>query len=106
MKPDKILSMLGIAAKANYIASGEYQTEHAVKGYEAFLVIVAGDASDNTKKKFRNMCDFYEVPFEIYSDKDGLGRSVGKEFRSSIAITDEGLAKSILKKLAATKTTE
>ena len=47
MIPDGALSMLGIAAKAGKVASGEYQTEHAVKSHKAFLVIVAEDASEN-----------------------------------------------------------
>mgnify|MGYP003159761849 CR=1 FL=1 len=61
MKPDRVLSMLGIAAKAGSVASGEFSTEKAVKEGRAYLVIVAQDASDNTKKMFRNMTDFYQV---------------------------------------------
>lgn len=105
MKPDKVLSLLGIAAKAKHIASGEYQTEHAVKSGEAFLVIVAEDASENTKKMFFNMCEFYKVKMITYSDRESLGHSIGKEFRASLAVTEEGLAKAVLKKLAV-KTTE
>lgn len=100
MKADRVLSVLGIAAKAKRIASGEFQTEHAVKGKEAYLVIVAEDASDNTKKKFRNMCEFYQVPIEIYGTKESLGHCIGREFRASLAVTDEGLADSVKKKLA------
>ena len=55
MKPDKVLAMLGIAAKSGSVLSGEFSTEKAVKEGSAYLVIVAGDASDNTKKMFRNM---------------------------------------------------
>ena len=69
MKPDRVLSMLGIAAKAGSVASGEFSTEKAVKEGRAYLVIVAQDASDNTKKMFRNMTDFYQVPMYEYSDK-------------------------------------
>ena len=61
MKPDRVLSMLGIAAKAGSVASGEFSTEKAVKEGRAYLVIVAQDASDNTKKMFRNMTDFYRT---------------------------------------------
>ena len=61
MKQDKILSMLGLAEKAGKIASGEFSTEKAVKSHQAFLVIVANDASGNTKKMFQNMCAFYQV---------------------------------------------
>lgn len=45
----KVLSMLGLAAKAGKVASGEFSTEKEVKSGNACLVIVAEDASDNTK---------------------------------------------------------
>ena len=105
VKTDKVLSLLGIAARANHIASGEFQTEHAVKSGEAYLAIVAGDASENTKKRVRSMCEYYQVPLEVYATREDLGHCIGKEFRASLAVTDKGLAQSVQKKLAE-KTTE
>lgn len=64
---DKVLQMLGLAARGRKIESGEFSTEKAVKAGKAGLVIVAKDASDNTKKLFRNMCAFYEVPYYEYA---------------------------------------
>ena len=81
MSQNKALSMIGLATKAGRTASGEFLTEREVKTGRAALVIIAGDASDNTKKKFRNMCDFYEVPIRVFGDKDTLGHAMGKEFR-------------------------
>ena len=106
MRPDKVLSMLGIAAKSGSVVSGEFSTEKAVKEGRAYLVIVAGDSSDNTKKMFSNMTDFYEVPMYIYSDKETLGHCIGKEFRASLAIVNVGLAHSVEDKLKQTITTE
>ena len=103
MRPDKVLSMLGIAAKSGSVVSGEFSTEKVKEG-KACLVIVAGDSSDNTKKMFTNMTDFYEVPMYIYSDKETLGHCIGKEFRASLAIVNEGLARSIEDKLKQTTT--
>lgn len=91
--------MLGIATKAGKTVTGEFSTEKAVKEGRACLVIVAADASDNTKKKFRNMCDYYQVDLSIFSDKISLGNACGKEFRASVAITDVGLANSIVKQI-------
>ena len=71
----------------------------AVKSGKAALVIVSEESSDNTKKKFQNMCDYYEVPVYFYGGKEELGHAMGKEFRASLAILDEGLAKSIEKNL-------
>ncbi len=91
--------MVGMAMKAGRVVSGEFSTEKAVKEGKAFLVIVSEAASDNTKKKFRNMCTYYEVPMYIYGTKEELGHSMGKEFRASLAVTEEGFAKSIEKRL-------
>ena len=73
MNQNKILSLIGLATKAGRTVSGEFSTEKEVKSGRAALVIVADDASDNTKKKFKNMCDFYHVPIYFYKDKDTLG---------------------------------
>lgn len=96
---DKVISMIGMATKAGKTASGEFMTEKAVKDGSAFLVIVAEDASDNTKKMFRNMCTFYHVPFYLYGTKAVLGHGMGKEMRASLAVLDQGFCKAIEKKL-------
>ena len=95
----KILNMIGLAQKAGNVASGEFSTEKAVKEGLACLVIVAEDASDNTKKKFRNMCEYYHVAMRVFSDKVSLGNACGKEFRASLAVTDQGLAKAVVKQM-------
>lgn len=100
MKNDKALQMLSLAMRAGKITSGEFMTETSVKEGSSYLVIVAQDASDNTKKKFTDMCSFYEVPIRIYADKDSLGHMIGKEFRASLSVNDKGLATEIMKRLA------
>ena len=105
LKLSKALSLISLATKAGKTASGEFCTEKEIKTGMAALVIVAGDASDNTKKKFQNMCEFYEVPIYFYGDKDTLGHAMGKEFRASLAVTDPGFAKGIAKHLDAEKNT-
>ena len=72
-------------------------TSKMVHEGEAKAVIVATDASDNTKKEFRDMCSYYKVPYYEYSTKEELGHSMGKEMRASLALTDQGFAGSIMK---------
>ena len=103
MIQDKVTGLISLATKAGKTVSGEFCTEREVKSKKAALVIVADDASANTKKKFRNMCDFYKVPIYFYKDKDTLGHAMGKEFRASLAILDEGFAKSIRKHMETQK---
>lgn len=95
----KILSLFGLATRAGRIASGEFQTETAVKSGTAYLVVVAEDASDNTKKLFRDKGSFYKVPVIEFGTKEELGHAIGKEFRASLAILDEGFAKAVMKKI-------
>lgn len=98
---NKALSLIGLAQKAGRVASGEFMVEKEVRAGRAYLVIVAGDSSDNTKKKFRNMCEFYKIPICFYGDKNTLGNAIGREFRASLAILDEGFADGIQKQLDA-----
>lgn len=96
---NKILSLLGLAMRSGNITSGEFAAREAVRNKTASLVIVASDASDNTKKMFRNQCEHYQVPFYCWGLKEELGHAIGKEFRASIAVTDQGFSDALLKQL-------
>ena len=61
--------------------------------------LLSNDASDNTKKMFENQCKHYQVPFYCWGLKEELGHAIGKEFRASIAVTDQGFAEALLKQL-------
>lgn len=80
LKSSKALSLVSLATKAGKTASGEFCTEKEVKTGMAELVIVAEDASDNTKKKFKNMCNFYEVPIYFMEIKIPWGMQWEKNF--------------------------
>lgn len=96
MNQNKLLSLTGLAMKAGKVVSGEFTTEKSVKTGKASLVIIAEDASDNTKKKFQNMCSFYGVPICFAGNREALGKAVGKEFRASLAVLDDNFTKAIL----------
>ena len=53
-KMNKIYSLLGLCQKAGKIVSGEVGCEAAIKNKTAKLLLLAEDASENTKKKFQN----------------------------------------------------
>jgi len=101
MRMNKIYSLFGLAVRSGNVASGEFAVEKAVKAGRALLVVIREDASRNTEKKFYNMCNFYQVPMFRYGTKEELGHAMGKEMRTSLAITEEGFAKSIRKHLEA-----
>ncbi|MBR1860497.1 MAG: ribosomal L7Ae/L30e/S12e/Gadd45 family protein [Lachnospiraceae bacterium] len=89
---NKILSLLGLAQRGRNLTSGEAQVLDAIRSGKAYLVIVAGNASDNTKKLFKDKCSYYEVPVRIWGDKEELGHAVGKDIRTSFAVLEHGFA--------------
>lgn len=95
----KILGLLGLATKAGKAKSGEFSTEKAVNSGQASLVIVSRDASENTKKMFRNMCTYYKVPYYEFGGREELGAAMGKQMRVSLAVTDPGFSSAIVKQL-------
>ena len=66
---NKGLSLLGLAFRSGNLVSGEFAAREAVRKKTAALIIVANDASDNTKKMFENQCKHYQVPFYCWGIK-------------------------------------
>ncbi len=96
---DRILSTLSIARKAGKVSSGESAVLSDIRSFNSFLVLIAGDASEGTKKKFYDKSSFYEVPCYTYSTKDELAHAIGKEERSVISVQDGGFAEKIIERL-------
>lgn len=95
---DKILSLLGLAARARKIQTGDSLMKSIRQG-KAELVLISEDASDNTKKKFEDKCSYYQVPCYIFSNINSLSKAIGKDNRVCVGICDRGFAikiKSIL----------
>lgn len=92
MTGNKVLSRLGLATRAGKLISGEEVVLKAVRSGEAKLVILAGDASDNTTKKIKDKCNSYSVPLVIGFTRFDLGSAVGKPERVLFAVTDKGFA--------------
>lgn len=93
---DKLLNYLSLAARARKLRAGAFLTEKAVKEGAARLVVVAGDTSRRSAHDLARMCEYYSVPCVTYGDKESLGRHTGHEYRSVVAVTDEGLANAFL----------
>ena len=77
---NKGLSLLGLAFRSGNLVSGEFAAREAVRKKTAALIIVANDASDNTKKMFENQCKHYQVPFYCWGFKKSLGMRSGRSF--------------------------
>ncbi len=92
---NKFHSLLGFAQKAGKLVSGEEAVEGAVKKGSCFLVVLAQDSSDNTKRKFGNMAKHRGVFLLVAEEKETLGRIIGKPRRAVIGVLDKGFAAQI-----------
>ena len=72
----------------------------------AKLVLIAEDASDNTKKVFHDKGRYYNVPVREKGLMDQIGRALGKGPRAVVAISDTGFARSMLQNIEEGKGTD
>ena len=92
---DRILKILGLAKRAGRLKSGSFQTEEAIKGGKAMLVLITEDSSDASKKGWMDMCEYYGVPYRMFATKEELGHALGMEYRAVATLTDQGFADKI-----------
>ncbi len=92
---DRSYSFIGLAMKAGKVVFGEVSCEKNIKKGRALMVIVTCDASENTRKKFEDACIYREIPFLRFGEKEMIGRMLGKDVLSVIAITDAGFAQKL-----------
>lgn len=92
----KIYSFLGLAQRAGKLVSGDDSTMLDIKKNKVKLVIVADDASNNTKKLFKDKTSFRNINCVIYSTKLQLGLAIGKSPRAVVGIKDASFANKVL----------
>ncbi|RDY24749.1 50S ribosomal protein L7ae [Romboutsia maritimum] len=93
---EKIYSFLGLAMRAGKIVSGDDSTLLELRRGNIKLVIIADDASDNTKKLFKDKSSFRNIPYVNFSTKLQLGLSLGKAPRAVLGIKDQGFSDKIM----------
>ena len=97
MNNNKILGLIGFAAKARKICYGADSVEQEIKKKKVYLVLVANDASDRTKEKFIKLCEQYNINFMIYSEINLISKAIGKSNKAIIGIEESNLASEIQK---------
>ncbi|MFN7250797.1 MAG: YlxQ family RNA-binding protein [Anaerobacillus sp.] len=96
MKQPQWYSLLGLAARARKLVSGEELVIKSIRKKEVYLVIVANDASESTTKKLQDKCNFYNVTLKFAADRGQLGSAIGKHERVVVGVIDQGFAQKLL----------
>jgi ribosomal protein L7Ae-like RNA K-turn-binding protein len=97
---------LGLCAKAGRLVCGTALICDALRlgrsGKTPLLVVAACDVSENTAKRLRDRCAYYNVPLAVAElGAEELGRAVGRSPLAAVGVTDENLAKLVRAKLDA-----
>lgn len=94
----RALNLIGLSQRANQLISGESLVLQAIRSNKAKLVIVASNASENTRKQFLNKCEYYNVPVVTSFSREEVSHALGKE-RTVCALLDKGFVHSLQKLL-------
>lgn len=95
----KLLGAVGLAAKARGCVIGTTLCVEKMRADKGELLLVAGDISDNTRKRLCGTAEYHRIPYiETDLPKAVLAHTVGKKAdTAAILLTAPGFAKIIEK---------
>lgn len=97
MTNNKILGLIGLAARARKIAFGADSVEIELKKRKVYLIVIAEDSSERTKNKFQKLSEEYNVPFIIKETIETLSKAIGKNNKAIIGVEDINISNEIVK---------
>ena len=92
---NKILGLIGLAARARKVCFGADMVEERTNKKKVKLLIVAEDASQRTKDKFKKISEKEKVPIIIGEEIELLSKAIGKSNKAIIGIEDINLSNEI-----------
>jgi len=87
--------MLGLAARKRSVVSGSAACENVSGCGPGSLLIIAGDAAENTKERFKRRSEVLGIKYVVFGARSELGRRVGRGERSVMIVTDGDIARGI-----------
>lgn len=95
---DKILTLLGFAAKAGKLSYGAAKATASIYGRRAALIVTACDLSDKSKKEMCYHAAKKQIPIEIFTtyDSQTLSNAVGRRC-AVLSVEDESFASAIIR---------
>ncbi len=97
MKNNKILGLIGLAARARKISFGADSVELQAQKKKVYLIILAQNSSVRTKEKFQKISEKYKIPIIITETIENLSNAIGKNNKAILGIEDINLANEIQK---------
>ncbi|HCX63634.1 MAG TPA: hypothetical protein DHN33_00285 [Eubacteriaceae bacterium] len=96
MKKNNLYGFIGICYKSRKTIVGDYSLERAIHEKRLHLVMTAKDTSERIAKKYRNLCDQYQLPYIQLGTKTELSDALGRKNVAVVGFTDQNQAANII----------
>lgn len=93
------LNYLGIAKRSGNLICGTDMVVKSLPASKIKLIILANDASSNTKDKIIKKAFYYQIQVCEEFNSSDLSKAIGKDHIMVLAIVDEGLKSAFLKEV-------
>lgn len=95
----KILGLLGLARRAGKVAFGTEMVTGLIEKKKVKLLIIATDASERTKKNFRQLAEEKQIPIREIETIEEISRAIGQTNKAVLGITDTNFSKEMIKSI-------
>lgn len=92
---NKFFNFLGLAKRSGNLIEGYSKCDEQRNRKNIFLFIISNDASNSTRKKFKNHCILKNVDLIEDFSKEELGDAIGRLEVKVLAVTDQNMAKKL-----------
>lgn len=88
--PDRVLQLLGLAARAGLVVSGTGRVVTGVRGGDVAFALVANDLTETGRAKLIPLLEREAVPHAVRYTRVELGRAVGRSPLAAVGVADAG----------------
>ncbi len=94
---NKFLQFLGLTKRAGKLLEGYNKCEDAIKLNRVKLIILSDEVSQNTKDKFSNVCNRFEIHIIKNVNVEELSNSIGLSKIGVLGVTDWKMSEELIK---------
>ncbi|GEM_PF-1023823 len=95
MEKDRGLRILGLGYRARGVKTGSVSIEQKIKKRQGFLLLLAADCGDSTKRKLTELCAKNNIPWKKWGTREEFSQIFPRE-TVAVLILDANIAKPFL----------
>lgn len=92
----KFFNFLGLAKKSGNILEGYNKCDEEKRRKNIYLFIISKDASESSKKKFKNYCNDNNIQYIEDFSKEELGLALGRAEIKILGILNKNMAEKLI----------